>query len=69
MCAVHTLKLACRHHQRHQHVQVYTNMVGDVDIFDDPSAALGRAVEKTNEQMHRSVRPHTFYVLSCVPLR
>lgn len=37
-------------------LQVYDNMLGDMDFFSDPAAALANAVVKTNDQLHRAVR-------------
>jgi hypothetical protein len=36
-------------------LQVYNNMLGDMDFFSDPAAALANAVVKTNDQMHAAV--------------
>ena len=38
-------------------LQLFNNMVGDLDFLDDPGAALLHATEKTNEQLHRAVPP------------
>ena len=37
-------------------LQVYNNMLGDMDFFSDPASALANAVVKTNDQLHRAVQ-------------
>lgn len=44
-------------------LQLFNNMMGDMDFLDDPETAMLHATEKTNEQLHKAVRltlpPHS----------
>ena len=46
-------------------LQVYNNMLGDMDFFSDPASALANAVVKTNDQLHRAVRMTARCSLPC----
>ena len=50
-------------------MQVYNNMLGDMDFFSDPAAALANAVVKTNDQLHRAVRILSPCLLSCAQMQ